>query len=162
MDRRTHKIKVSTILLWLAMSVQLIGQTGCAPDEQTYSHFEHVTNQVWHHDMPIRFMPTCNDSTTVRDLWLTVRHTQEYPYGNLPIVVDLIGDSGQVTRHRVHLEITDGQGNWLGQGFGTLFQCRAHVASGVTAEQARRVVVWQAVDSCESLPGISDVGILLN
>lgn len=90
MDRRTHKIKVSTILLWLAMSVQLIiGQTGCAPDEQTYSHFEHVTNQVWHHDMPIRFMPTWNDSTTVRDLWLTVRHTQEYPYGNLPIVVGM-------------------------------------------------------------------------
>ena len=112
--------------------------------------------------MPMRFEPTWNDSTDVRDLWLTVRHTQEYPYGNLPMVVDLIGDSGQVTRHIVRMAVTDGQGNWQGQGFGTLFQCRARVASGVTASQARRVVVWQAMDSCALLPGVSDIGILLN
>lgn len=112
--------------------------------------------------MPVRFSPIWSDSTIVHDLWLTVRHTQEYPYGNLPIVVDLISDSGSVTRHHVRLAITDGQGNWQGKGFGTLFQCRVLVARGVTIGQAHRIVVWQAVDSCASLPGVSDVGILLN
>ena len=146
--------------MWLAMLCASL--CCCKPDTSTYSHFEHVPGQVWHHDMPMRFEPTWIDSADVRDLWLTVRHTQDYPYGNLPIVVDLIGDSGQVTRHHVRMAITDGQGNWKGQGFGTLFQCRTRVASGVTARQARRVIVWQAVDSCASLAGVSDVGIQLD
>lgn len=146
--------------LWLAACSAIL--CCCRPDTSTYSHFEHVPGQVWYHDMPMRFAPTWADSAAVRDLWLTVRHTQEYPHGNLPMVVDLIGDSGQVTRHRVRMAVTDGRGNWQGQGFGTLFQCRALVASGVSASQARRVVVWQALDSCDALPGVSDVGILLN
>ena len=159
MTRITHRTKVS-VILWLALMFAVL--CSCTPDTSTYSHFESVPRQVWHHDLPIRFEPIWNDSTSSHELWVTVRHTQIYPFGTLPMVVDLIGDSGQVIRHRVSLSVTDGAGNWQGQGFGTLFQCQVHVASGVTASHARHVVVWQAVDSCDALPGVSDVGILLN
>ena len=131
----------------------------CAPEQIVYSHFESLPNQSWHSDLPVRFVPEWSDSSAVCDMLITVRHTQFYPYGNLPLVVDIIGDSGQVVRHRVHLAITDGRGNWQGQGFGTLYQCQALVTHGVTPQQAQRVVVWQAIDSCASLPGVSDVGI---
>lgn len=133
----------------------------CAPEQIVYSHFETVPGQTWQADLPMRFAPQWADSSARSTLLLTVRHTQLYPYGNLPMVVDLIGDDGTVTRHRVHMAITDGRGNWQGRGFGTLYQCQMPVAHDIGPSQACRVVVWLALDSCNSVTGVSDVGITL-
>ena len=159
MARRTLRIKANRLRQWLTAVTMAVCLGACAPEQIVYSHFEAVPGQSWYSDLPLRFEPVWSDSSVVCDMLVTVRHTQFYPYGNLPLVIDIIGDSGQVTRHRVHLSVTDGHGNWQGQGFGTLYQCQALVAHGVTPRQAKRVVVWQAIDSCASLPGVSDVGI---
>jgi len=143
------------------MWIVAIWLSACTQEQIAYSHYEPVPGTTWSADLPVRFSPEWSDSAATCRLLLDVRHTQRYPHGNLPIVVDLIGDDGRMTRHRVHMPITDGRGNWLGQGFGTLYQCQSVVADGVTCSQARRVVVWLALDSCDSVTGVSDIGITL-
>lgn len=162
MARRIRLTKANQLWHWLTVVTMIVCLGACAPEHTVYSHFESVPQQSWPSDLPMRFTPAWSDSAAVCDLLVTVRHTQLYPYGNLPVVVDLIGDDGRVTRYRVHLDITDGDGNWQGQGFGTLYQCQKLVTHGVTPRQAHRVVVWQALDSCSSLPGVCDVGISLS
>ena len=134
---------------------------GCAPEQIDYAHFEHIANDTWLHDMPLRFTPQWSDSTAQHQLLVTVRHTQHYPHGNLPMVVDLIGADGHVKRHRLNMRITDGHGNWVGKGFGTLYQCQATVSRDVTSIDAQRVVVWLNLDSCQSVTGVTDIGITL-
>lgn len=146
---------------WIMATTIAVCLGACAPEQIVYCHFEAVPGQTWHADLPVRFEPQWADSSATCTLLLTVRHTQHYPYGNLPMVVDLIGDDGTVSRHRVHMAITDGQGNWQGRGFGTLYQCQTLVAQGVTPHQASRVMVWLALDSCRSVAGVCDVGITL-
>lgn len=116
----------------------------------------------WHRTMPIEFAPQYSDSTATYDISVAVRHTNDFNYKALPLVVDLIDDAGIFKRYSVTMAVADDYGDWRGTGFGTLFQCRAVVARGVRAEQARRVVVWQALADTVTLTHITDVGILVD
>lgn len=147
--------------MWLMAGALTAVLTACGGDQSAYSHFEHVPQTVWHSDRAVRFAPQWPDSSGTYSLSLTVRHTVDYPHGNLPLTVDLIGDDGRVKRYRVVVPITDRQGNWVGQGFGTLYQCRATMTSQLAPTQAHRVVVWPSAAGCDSLPGVCDVGIAL-
>ena len=159
--RATRPTKVNRLWLLTALTVVASWLCACVPQQVVYSHFEPTSNQLWPGDLPMRFAPQWPDSQAVCDVVVAVRHTQVYPYGDLPLVVDLVGDSSRVTRHRVRIPITDGQGNWCGQGFGTFYQCQTVVAHDVAASEARRVIVWMAIDSCSTLSGVSDVGLIL-
>ena len=113
----------------------------------------------WHAGTALRLKPHYGDSTRHYDLRLDVRHTTAYRYRDLHLLVDLIGDSGKVTRRVANLELADGYGNWTGSGFGTLYQHSAILAANVAPSQARTVAVWQTMDSVPNLTGLDAIGV---
>ena len=125
-----------------------------------HSAFVHLPNGGWQRTMPLSFRPEYDDSAARYDVTLAVRHDNSYRYSNLSLVVDVIAADSTVSRKRVNMALADGYGNWTGGGFGTLYQVTEPVALGISPVDARSVVVWQAMNGCDTLRGLADVGII--
>ncbi|MBR1551567.1 MAG: gliding motility lipoprotein GldH [Muribaculaceae bacterium] len=132
----------------------------CDPSQASQGQYVHLPDAGWDSALPLRFTPSLPDSTASYDLTVAVRHSTAYGYRNLNLVVDLIDDSARVERHKAHFVLADDYGNWLGTGFGTLYQSKLTVARRVPAGHARRVVVWQSMTDCPVLHGVEDVGLI--
>lgn len=142
---------VVALLLW-----------GCDPSQATRGQYVHLPADGWDRSMPVTFEPEYGDSAGAYDIELALRHTMDYGYRNLSLVVDLIGDSARVERYRVNFTLADRYGNWLGTGFGALYQNRVTVARGVSPRCARRLVVWQAMDNCPVLTQVQELGVIVS
>ena len=124
------------------------------------ARFDHVPSAGWLTAQPLAFTPLYADSTATYDLTLAVRHNSSYRYCNLALTVDIVAADSTVTRKALDIPLADEYGNWSSGGFGALYQAMVPIASGVTPDKARKVLVWQTMAGCDTLHGVTDVGII--
>lgn len=130
-------------------------------DKSPKGTFKDVPSSGWNKDLSFSFTPEWTDSTSRYDIVLAVRHTSNYRYRNLSLVVDLIDSTSHVDRRKVNFILADSHGNWTGAGFGSLYQSRVVVAQDVVPENVRSIVVWQAMNNIERVTDVTDVGIIV-
>ena len=126
----------------------------------THSRFVHLPMSGWQRSLPLTFMPEYDDSTRTYDISLAVRHDNSYHYRNLSLVVDVIAADSTVARRMIDMSLADEYGNWTGGGFGALYQNTVTVVSSATPMRARSVIVWQAMQGCDTLRGLVNLGII--
>ena len=148
-----------TLVGGLAAAIFLMGSCQRKP-VLPHASYLHLPLGGWQCGMPLSFAPQYDDSTASYDITLAVRHDAAYDYRNLSIVVDVIAADSTVDRHNVNMTLADEYGNWSGGGFGTLYQATTPVVTGVRPDQARSVVVWQAMTGIDTLRGIESVGLI--
>jgi len=150
-----------TVMTGVFIAVVAILVTGCHKPMPPQSSFVHLPQHGWQQAMPITFDSLCAgiDSTTLVDLSVAIRHDNTYPYRNLALAIDVIACDSSVTRHMVNMALADPYGNWAGGGFGALYQQVQAIAQGIPSSQVRTVVVWQAMQACDTLTGVTDMGI---
>ncbi len=124
------------------------------------SSFVNLPAAGWMASAPLSFTPAYGDSSVAYDLILAVRHSNGYRYRNLSLVADVIDDHATASRKTLDISLADEFGNWSGGGFGSLYQATVPLASGVTPQQARHVVVWHTMAGCDTLLGLVNVGII--
>lgn len=125
-----------------------------------HAQFIHLTDSGWLRQSPLVFHPVYDDSTRTYDISLALRHQSSYEYGTLPLAVDVVGADSVVHRQSFEVRLADVHGNWSGGGFGSLYQVQLSIACSIKPCDVSYVSVWQTLDSCECLLGISDVGII--
>jgi gliding motility-associated lipoprotein GldH len=147
----------------LAIATALLILSGCE-DKPVMSHsqFKHLPTSGWQRVKPLTFNPEYDDSTATYDLRLAVRHDNTYRYCNLSLIVDIIATDSTMSRYPLDIALADEYGNWSGGGFGTLYQDEVVVVSGISPDDARSLVVWQAMEGCDTLFGLVNVGIIVN
>lgn len=156
-EPRSQRLTVA-MTVFIAAVVLII--TGCQRKPvMAHAHFVHVPATGWQQTLPLTFYPEYDDSTVTYNLLLAVRHQNNYAYSNLSLVVDVISEDSTVNRRPMNLTLADEYGNWTDGGFGTLYQERYILATKVKPADARSVVVWQAMQACDTLTGLVDVGI---
>ena len=166
MNRRTNRMRCKGTI-GLIVTVIVIMQcimTSCAPDGRSTGSFKTLpAGEGWNRSLPLVFEPEYNDSNATYDIVVAIRHTNTFQYSNMPLMVDLLGDSARLTsRVPIEIDVADEFGNWHGTGFGTMFQCKTVVAKALKPEQARKVIVWQAMSDTTTVQGITEVGVLVN
>ncbi len=154
------KHKRMTVAMLTIIAAVALFVAGCDRPVLPHSQFIHLPDAGWMHKSPLTFQPVYDDSTRTYDILLVVRHHSSYAYGTLPLAVDIIAADSTVQRQSLGMRLADEHGNWTGGGFGPLYQRKMSVARGVMPSEACRVMVWQAVDSCDCLTGIADIGII--
>ncbi len=135
--------------------------SGCSFGQDSTAHFKTLPDEGWNKGMSITFTPEYPDSSQQFDIALAVRHNNNYQYSNLSLVVDLIDSVKNVARNKIDFELSDGYGNWKGSGFGAIYQSSVVVAQGVSPSQVGSVVVWQAMNNCDVVKNITDIGIIV-
>lgn len=149
-------------LLPVLLTAIAICLDACAPKHSSYSSFVSVPADGWSKTLVLVFKPECADSLARYDVRLAVRHTSAYKYGNLSMAVDIVDSRGSAVRKMVNFRVADSYGNWVGSGFGSLYQCSAVVARGLTPAQMRSIAVWQTMSGCDLVAGVADVGVIIS
>lgn len=134
----------------------------CAPEHSSYSDFKDVPIKGWYRSMPLDFTPQYGDSSNTYNITLAVRHDNMYRYRNLSLIVDFIGHDKKVSRRNMNFSLADNHGNWLGSGFGALYQCSALIATGVHPSEMEHVVVWLGMGNCSFVTSVCNVGIIVS
>jgi len=147
------------MMVIIAAAMLVMGSCSRKP-VMAHSRFVHLPADGWQRTMPLSFVPEYDDSAAHYDIILAIRHDNSYRYSNLSLVVDVIAADSTVNRKAVDIAVADDYGNWSGGGFGSLYQCTRPVIGGVTPDKAHSVVIWQAMNGCDTLCGLVDVGII--
>lgn len=131
--------------------------TACGTsDEEAYSQFVNLPQHEWLRTAPCYFKPGIEGDNL--EILLSVRHENDYEYSQIGLTVDVINADTVSLRQAVTIPLVDNNGNWISDGFGSLYQCQVPVASNVRLDSASVILVWQSMD-CDTLWHISDVGI---
>ena len=158
-DMKILKGHTAAIVAVLAFAISCL--SGCSFVQDSMAHFKTLPDEGWNKSMSIKFTPEYSDSSLTYDIALAVRHNNDYQYSNLSLAVDLIDSVKTVTRHDIDFELSDGYGNWLGSGFGAIYQSSVVIAQGVRPSQVTSIVVWQAMNNCDVVKNVIDLGVIV-
>lgn len=132
----------------------------CSSKQNSYSEFVHLPDADWLVDNPCYFTPSVEDSTIRYDIFLAIRYDKNFRYSGVGMVVDLLSADSVVERSKVNMRLSDSNGNWLGSGFGPLYQMETMIHKDMVLESIDNIVVWQTT-GCDTLPGVTEVGVII-
>ncbi|HLR38573.1 MAG TPA: gliding motility lipoprotein GldH [Chitinophagaceae bacterium] len=140
----------------LLLSYGCIDQTDLAVFQKEAS----VPNFEWTYKYQPSFSFQIKDTSALYDLFITIRHTNRYPYNNLWLLIHSAYQGAKPTEKRVELPLTDETGQWLGAGMDDIYQHRIPIQQNakfdsmgtyhITLEQNMRI---------NPLPNVMAVGL---
>lgn len=135
--------------------------SSCNGQVQYEKYFE-IPDSKWDHDQVINFELEIEDATQAYDLYINVRHTNDYPYSNLWTMLYYTPANGQGTQQRMEFKLAQPDGKWLGNGFGSTVTHEIKVRSGIKFEQPGKVVFTLQHDMrINPVPAVSHMGLRL-
>lgn len=130
----------------------------CDPG-MVYDHFEKTPGGNWNWNEPLTFSVDMQDKDKSFNIYLSVRHTRDYPKSNLYVFLDVTSPAGATLRDTIEFTLAEPSGKWTGHGFGStvvvrkLYRQQTHFPNPGTytfrIEQAMRL---------EEVP-VTDVGL---
>jgi len=103
--------------------LSLLALTACDP-QMVYDQYITTKNGTWTWNDVGEFEIAIEDTVSLHNMYLQVRHSVDYPMSNLYMFVLLKGPSGQYSRDTVNLELATPDGQWTGRGQGKLRELR--------------------------------------
>ena len=130
----------------------------CAPKRNDYSEFKILNPQGWAYGDTLVYDVTHGDSILVGDLYLSLRHTNDYLYSNLWLEVTF-SDSNKIKYiDTLNIKLADVYGNWSGKGVGISFQKQILVKRRLSHVKGKAVNVRHIMRT-DTLRGIELLGI---
>jgi len=155
-----RKIRSNTFLP-KALLLLLVASIYIACNKQTlYYSFQSIPTQGWSQKDTLNFEIQISDSTTFYNLFVEIRNRNNYPYQNLPLLLQYFVPQNKKARtDTLNLTLADKEGAWKGSGWGGLYQIESP-ARKIRIDKAgkyRIKIISLLPDTL--LPGINDVGI---
>lgn len=124
---------------------------------------------LWDKDQPVRFEFEQLDSLKTYDIFLTVRHTNDYKYNNLFLITSLRYPHGKTETDTLEYRMAQPDGQWIGQGLGSVKEIKLWYKEGIRfpEEGNYNITITHAVrnngevEGVKLLEGISDVGFII-
>jgi gliding motility-associated lipoprotein GldH len=137
---------------------------GCA-ENVVFQADAPIPEGVWESAFSPEFSFDIADTVNKHDMYIDVRHTGDYAYSNLYLIVDMNGPGGRAKRDTVECILAAPSGRWLGKGTGFIFASRTRHAK-VLYRMGNRfpsggrytVRITQAMRD-DPLPSVIDVGV---
>lgn len=147
--------------LYILLAFALYAITiSCTKNRTTYSSFVDFKDMEWPVKSPVRFDVTAFDSISGDNLLLTVRHSNDYPYRNLWLFIDLIDERGQIKTDTANITLADISGRWYGNGFGAIYELTLPLRLNSNLHRLKNVVISQGMRD-DTIKGIINIGITL-
>lgn len=96
----------------------------CASKRNDFSDFRNIDDLGWQYGDTLVFMPVHQDSIVTGDLFVSLRHTNDYLFSNLWIEACYSDADGRHFVDTLEITLADVYGNWSGKGVGVSFQKR--------------------------------------
>lgn len=107
------------------------------------------------------------DSLSAYNLFINVRNSNDYPFNNLFLIVDMEFPRGKIITDTLEYRMANADGTWMGTGIGSVKENKLWYKEGVRfteSGQYKLSIVHAvrnngAVEGVERLMGITDIGI---
>ena len=100
-----------------------------------------------------------NDTVSLHNIYLQVRHTVDYPLSNLYMFVLLKGPSGQFVRDTVNMVLAAPDGSWTGTGTGKLKELRLLYRQQIRFNEPGTYSIFMEQAMRRSELPVTDVGV---
>ena len=133
----------------------------CGGDVVFEKYYE-LPSAKWDYDDAINYEVDIKDVSKTYDLYVNIRHTNDYPYSNLWTMLYYAPVNGQGTQQRMEFKLAQSDGKWLGNGFGSTVTHEIKVRSGMKFEQPGKMIFTIQHDMrVNPVPAVSHVGLRL-
>ncbi len=136
MKRRASYFSIFSVIL-LAVGLWLFS-TGCVSEgrRQVYQKNTAIPDHEWRYDFKPSFTFNIKDTAALYDIFITIRHTNAYPYSNLWLLIYSNYEGVKPKSQRVELPLADKTGKWLGSGMGDIFEHRIPIQQDARFDKA--------------------------
>ncbi|WP_445710366.1 gliding motility lipoprotein GldH [Flavobacterium sp.] len=154
-------LRTNKIILFLIMSVFF---TSC-DEKRVFDEYKEMGG-VWKKEDVKRFVFKQEDTINPYNLFLNIRNTNEYPFRNLFVIVNLKQPDNLVKVDTLEYLMTNPDGSLLGEGFSDVKESKLWYQEKFVFKQKGEYVleVQQAlretgsVSGVEELKGVTDIG----
>lgn len=134
-----------------------------------HSEFQPNPGGIWSKSDIKEFSFTENDTIKARDIFISVRNDDTFPYSNLFLIADLKYPNGDIQRDTLEYEMAMPDGKWLGKGYGSLKENKLWYKENIifpvkgvyTLQISHAMRKNGSADGIMELEGITDVGFLI-
>lgn len=145
--------------------IATIGIVSSCDPNRVFEENRKIEGGTWNVLDTISFQVEIRDSINPQNIYINIRNSGAYAYSNIFMFVTIKFPNGKMSKDTVECVLAD-QKNWLGRGFGGLWDHQILYRNQVrfpllgrytiTYEQAQRSGTKALI---ENLPGIEDVGV---
>lgn len=139
------------------------GFSACLPSnvyEKNYSFKSHE----WKSASVIDFPFTITDTMSKYAVYITLRHTDAYPYSNIWLRIKTTSPDNKTVSQQVELPLAQTSGKWLGRGMDEIYEHKISLTgegSSVFNLQGQYVISLEHIMRENPLPQILNIGIRL-
>ncbi|MEI6021157.1 MAG: gliding motility lipoprotein GldH [Bacteroidota bacterium] len=127
MKQRVTPIKSLKFICFLAMFALLLS---CGK-QVVFSKYYTFTDNEWPVKEKAVFDLEINDTQTLNNVSLMVRHADSYPYNNIFLFVKTVYPDGKITNDTMEVILANQKGEWLGSGAGDIFDFKVPIKKNV-------------------------------
>lgn len=151
MGKRLNRFPVAAVLV--------VFLAACSHGTVYYS-FSHLPESGWNKNRVLFFDPEISDTLTRYDLYVAIRHNNDYPYSNLWLFVHTGDSAGTISTDTINIPLAEPSGKWLGSGWGSLYQKEALLKENVFfPSPGKYVIAIRQGMRTDDLAGVTDVGV---
>jgi gliding motility-associated lipoprotein GldH len=85
-----------------------------------YDDFEKIENHSWKWEDSVNFSVDVEDTLSMFNILVQLRHTTDYPLSNLYMFVHVYGPGGQQMTDTINFTLAENSGKWIGKGLGNI------------------------------------------
>lgn len=149
--------KISNILFLI--TVVIASFTSC-DSNRVYEKYIEVPDNVWKNTNKIKFEFEIEDTASLHNVFISVRHASFYQYNNLWLFVKSSAPNGKNDMDTVECILSDKTGRWLGEGMGDIWDFQMPWKMNVRFPvKGKYSVEYEQAMRINDLPGIMDMGI---
>lgn len=99
---------------------------GCQKTDRLNVFEKHISipDYQWNYSFHPAFAFDISDTSALYNIYVTIRHTNDYPFSNLWLLISSNYSGEKPKTQRVELPLADREGKWLGSGIDNIFDQR--------------------------------------
>ena len=127
---------------------------------KVYEEFVETDDLVWYSSKPLSFEFEISDTSALHDIYVNVRHANQYPYSNLWLFINSWSPSGLKATDTLECVLADEHGKWAGSGLGDIWDMQILWKKNVRfATPGKYHVEYNQAMRTDNLVGIMDMGL---
>jgi len=154
-------MKATNFYIWVVLCLLFIGISGCTTNNIVDTN-EELPQRNWSYVNRVKAIAEITDPAKAYILKFKLRHTSDYRYSNIFILVHMSGPGMKKVTRRYEYRLAESDGQWLGKGSGNLFTYTLPLFSSYHFPQAGKYTIEIEQNMRDNpLREVSDVGIVV-
>ncbi|MDD4149804.1 MAG: gliding motility lipoprotein GldH [Bacteroidales bacterium] len=127
---------------------------------RVYEDYTKIENSIWNQENIVKFEFEIDDTNSMNNVLINLRHASIYPYNNLWLFVKSSAPNGTINIDTVECILVNKENRWLGDGMGDIWDIQIPWKNNIrfSRQGVYRIEFEQAM-RVENLPGIMDIGL---